>query len=53
VVVLKHARCPAVLVELGFLSNPSEAGQLASHAYRQRLADGIADGICDYLTNRR
>lgn len=46
--VLRDAPCPAVLVECGFLSNPREAGELASPAHRQRLADAIADGISEY-----
>ena len=51
--VLKQARCPAILVELGFLSNRTEAARLASPAYQQQLAQGIADGILNYLANRR
>ncbi len=47
--VLRRTTCPAVLVELGFLSNRTEARRLASSAYQQSLAEGIADGIVDYL----
>jgi N-acetylmuramoyl-L-alanine amidase len=47
--VLKTAPCPAILVEAGFLSNPSEAALLASPEYRTRLVDALADGICRYL----
>ncbi|MFA6132882.1 MAG: N-acetylmuramoyl-L-alanine amidase [Phycisphaerae bacterium] len=42
---------PAVLVELGFLTNGRDAANLSSGAYRDRLADAIADGIVDYLQN--
>jgi N-acetylmuramoyl-L-alanine amidase len=43
--VLRNTRMPAVLCELGFLTNPSESRHIASGSYRQRLAEGIAAGI--------
>lgn len=38
---------PGVLVECGYLTNAGDARQLASSAYRQRLADAIARAIRD------
>ena len=35
--LLHHLKCPAVLVECGFLSNAEEAEQLANPLYRQQL----------------
>lgn len=46
--VLQYAQCPAILVECGFLSNQSEAGQISSANYRERIANGIAEGILAY-----
>ncbi|MBU1869131.1 MAG: N-acetylmuramoyl-L-alanine amidase [Candidatus Omnitrophica bacterium] len=46
--VLKGARMPAVLVEVGFLSNREEEGKLKSGYYRQKIAEGIMDGIRNY-----
>ena len=46
--VLRHSRVPATLVEIGFLTNPAEERQLATTAYRQRVAKAIADGIAEY-----
>jgi N-acetylmuramoyl-L-alanine amidase len=43
--VLKSQNRPAILIEGGYLSNPEEAGQIASPAYRQRLAMGVAKGL--------
>ena len=43
--VLRRTRIPAVLVECGFLTNPSEARIIQSSAYRQKLADAIANGV--------
>jgi N-acetylmuramoyl-L-alanine amidase len=46
--VLIGTGMPAVLVELGYCSNREEARRLASTAYRQSLAEGIAEGILAY-----
>ncbi len=47
--VTRHVAGPAVLVEGGFVSNPAEARSLGDPAYRQRVAESIADGIVEYL----
>lgn len=47
--VLKYTRCPAVLVELGYLTNPSEATLLANPEYQQKLAQTIAVAIGNFL----
>jgi N-acetylmuramoyl-L-alanine amidase len=46
--VLVRTSCPAVLVEIGYLSNWAEARQLASGDYRRRLAEAISQGIVEY-----
>ncbi len=43
--VLRRTSIPAVLVECGFLTNPTEAQLALESGYRQRLADRIADGV--------
>jgi N-acetylmuramoyl-L-alanine amidase len=43
--VLRKTNIPAVLVECGFLTNPTEAAYAQSASYRQKLADEIAAGI--------
>ncbi len=47
--VLIGAQMPAVLVEVGFLSNPVERKRLLSKAYQKRLAAGISGGIKRYI----
>lgn len=47
--VLKAPDVPAVLVELGFLSNPTDYKNLSSPAYRDRIAEGLARSIDDYF----
>ncbi len=46
--VLMGARMPAVLLELGYLSNKEDAARLKSPIFHERLAEGIADGIAAY-----
>jgi N-acetylmuramoyl-L-alanine amidase len=48
-VVLRQAWMPAVLVEVGYLTNREEASRLASAAYRQEIAQAIADSIIAYF----
>lgn len=43
--VLRRTTVPAVLVECGFLTNPTEAQYAESGNYRQMLAEQIARGI--------
>jgi len=50
--VLRETESPAVLVELGYLSNREDAQLLGDPAVRQRLAQAIADGVCSWLRSR-
>ena len=43
--VLRKTNVPAVLVECGFLTNPTEAAYAQTTSYRQRLAEEIAAGV--------
>ncbi len=43
--VLRGQRRPAVLIEGGFLSNPAEAAQINTPAYRQRLAEAVVAAL--------
>ena len=47
--LLKKATCPAVIIECGFLSNPSEAALLATEEYQEKLAFAIHLGIMEYI----
>ncbi len=47
--VLVQTRGPAVLIELGYLSNQREAELLRDSSFQNRLAQAIADGISDFL----
>ena len=43
--VLRHTDMPAALVEMGYVTNEAELQNLKSDEYREKLAQGIADGI--------
>jgi len=43
--VLAGARMPAVLLEVGFISNPDESAKLRTRAYREKVADAVVNGI--------
>ncbi len=43
--VLRKTNIPAVLVECGFLTNPTEAAYAQNASYRQKLAEEIAAGV--------
>lgn len=47
--VLKNSAVPAVLVELGFVTNPQEAAMLNTKSYQEKLAQGIYQGILAYM----
>ncbi len=54
--VVRNAKMPSVLVEVGFLTNPLDAALLAEADYLRSLADGIYTGIVDfvdYFENRK
>ena len=39
---MKHIQCPGVLIECGFISNPSEALQLETPEYQKKISSIIA-----------
>ena len=46
--LLRNSHCPAVIVEMGFLSNPDEAAKLKDTAHLEALANELTDGIVEY-----
>ena len=47
--VVRNAKMPSVLVEVGFLTNTQDAALLDDAAYLRSLADGIYTGIVDFV----
>jgi len=50
--VLIGAHMPSILVEVGFITNPSEEKRLKTQAYQKALAECIGRGIIGYLRQR-
>jgi N-acetylmuramoyl-L-alanine amidase len=48
-VVLIGADMPSILTEISFLSNPADEQLLKKPEYRQRVAEGLYQGVSDYL----
>ncbi len=51
--VLVGASRPSILVEVGYISHPKERKRLFSPAYQKLLARGIAEGVDNYLNQRK
>ncbi len=51
--VLVGAQMPAVLVEIGYITNPIEAERLFNPFYQKALAKGIKEGIDNYFAKNR
>ena len=47
--ILHHAKVPAAIIEIGYMSNKEDLSYLNSKTGRQRIADGIYEGICTAL----
>lgn len=47
--VLRGAGMPAVLLELGFVTNPIESQLLTRKDYQQKIANAMTEGIINYL----
>jgi len=50
--VIHHTPLPAVLAEVGFISNKDERAKLISSDYQEQVAQALADGVILYLSNK-
>ena len=49
--ILNHTTMPGVLIEPGFLTNPSDYNKIKKQAYRKKLATAISNGISEYFAH--
>lgn len=47
--VVRNTKMPAILIELGFITNPKEGYNLTQTSYQEKLANGIVQGLNIYL----
>ena len=50
--VIARTSMPAILVETGFVTNPTEARNLSNPSYQKQMADAIARGIDQFMRVR-
>ena len=50
--VINHTEAPAILLELGFISNENERNELKSEERQKKSAQAIAEGIVKFLTEQ-
>lgn len=50
--VVNHTTVPAILAEVGFISNKDERDKLISSEYQVKVADSLSRGVMLYLANR-
>ena len=51
--VINHTTAPAILVEMGFLSNDAERAMLVTDKRKQQVAKSVTDGIVEYINARK
>ena len=51
--VIRESSMPAILIEGGFISNPTERVNLRSLDYQEKIARGVADGIDFYFRKKK
>lgn len=47
--VIRDTKMPAILVEIGFITNPSEAQQMADEEFQKQVADALYKGIREFV----
>ena len=49
--VLRQAETPAVLIELGYISNPDEEKQMLSQEWQRKISSAITSAVNDFFAS--
>jgi N-acetylmuramoyl-L-alanine amidase len=52
-VVIRETAIPSVLMEVGFVSNPSERAKLLNKDYQDTIAKSITEGVVEHLKSMK
>ncbi|MCE5255812.1 MAG: N-acetylmuramoyl-L-alanine amidase [Spirochaetaceae bacterium] len=47
--VVRNAKMPSILIEMGFITNPNEGELLSQSGYLRKIGDAIYNGIVDFI----
>lgn len=47
--VVRNAKMPSILIEMGFITNPEEGSLLSGSGYLRKIGDAIYNGIVDFI----
>ena len=50
--MINHTEVPAILCEIGFISNDNERAELITDKRKQQTAKAIAEGILSYFKSK-
>jgi len=47
--VVRNAKMPSILIEMGFITNPEEGALLSGSGYLRKIGDAIYNGVVDFI----
>ncbi|MFN2555582.1 MAG: N-acetylmuramoyl-L-alanine amidase [Nitriliruptorales bacterium] len=51
--LLRESRAPAVMIEPGFLTHPTEGARLQESGHQEAIVNALTDAVAKFLTGHR